>query len=146
MPKPRDLALFMGSVLGFAVALSAIAWLLPRVDYNPSDALGVIGVASVILSARGASWPRRLLYSGIVIAGFILVDASFLISGLMHYAFAGLAALNPGPSVLAITFVIFAQVFPLAVLVVFVGRDPSVLWIAREQPKKRVNGGGKRRR
>jgi hypothetical protein len=150
----RDLAIFAGSVLAFALVLSAIAWSLPRVNYNPSDALSAIGATSVILSARGASWGRRLAYGSLALAGFVAVDATFLMSGAMHWAFTGLSEGDRSGSVAAVAFLFFAQIFPLAVLVVFAGRNPSILWLPAQhtkQPKrtrqlKRVARGKRGRR
>jgi hypothetical protein len=128
MQQKRDVVIFMASVLLFSLLLSAVAWMLPKINYNPSDTLIVIAVASVILSARGASWRRRLLYSGLVLGVFVLVDFVFLSSGLMRYAFVGLEALDPVPSVLAVAYMFFAQGFPFVVLLLFAGRNPSMLW------------------
>ena len=129
MHQKRDLTLFLGSVLLWSVALSAIAWSMPRTrGFNPHDALIVIPVAAVILSARGASWRRRLLYAGLVLGVFVAVDIAFLSSGLMGYAFAGLSTGDPKASVMAVTYLFFAQGFPFVVLLIFAGRNPSVLW------------------
>jgi hypothetical protein len=142
--RPRDFAFFAASVLVFAVALSAIAWTLPRDYYNPSDALAAIASASVILSARGARWPRRLAYAAVALAGYVLVDAAFMLSGMMHWAFAGLSVGDRAGSVAAVAFMFFAQLFPLAILVLFAGRNPSILWLPAEKPGH--PSGGKRRR
>ncbi|MDR3686257.1 MAG: hypothetical protein P4L93_04785 [Coriobacteriia bacterium] len=134
MRPNRDIAVLAVSVVLFATVLSVVAWVLPKVNYNPEDALIVIPVASVILSARGASWRRRLLYAGLVIGVFLLVDFAFLASGLMQYSFAGLSQLDPLPSVLAVVYLFFAQGFPFVVLILFAGRNPSMLWT---KPRKR---------
>lgn len=146
MREHRDVALFAGSVLLYAILLSAIAWGLPRTHYNPSDALIAIPVASVILSARGASWRRRLLYAGLVIGIFVIVDSAFLVSGLMHSAFEGLARLEPVVSVTAVAYMFFVQGFPLLILVLFVGRDPSVLWTKPSGTQQRAGRAKRKKR
>ena len=149
MPSRRDLLVFLISVLFYSVVLSAIAWTLPKINWNPADALIVIPSAAVILSARGATWRRRLLCAGLVLGVFLLADFVFLASGLMHYAFAGLSELDVVPSVLAVVYMFFAQAFPFVVLLLFVGRNPAMLWTrpdARRDPTTRRATSGHRAR
>ena len=133
MSAKRDIAVFVVVTLAWSVALAAFFWLLPKVTYNPADALITISAASVILAARGVSWRRRLIYAAVVLGIFLLVDYWFLSSGMMHAAFAGLNAGDTGQSVTAVAYMVFAQALPFVILVLFVGRDPSVLW--RSTPK-----------
>jgi hypothetical protein len=134
MPPKRDLLVFLVWVFFYSVVLSAIAWMLPKINWNPADALIVIPVVAVILSARGATWRRRLLCAGLVLGVFLLVDFVFLASGLMHWAFAGLSELELVPSVLAVVYMFFAQAFPFVVLLMFAGRNPAMLWTRPDAP------------
>jgi hypothetical protein len=126
------MGVFLGLTLVYSVALSAVLWSLPRVSYNPSDALIVIPATSAILAARGATWRRRLVFAGIAMGGFLLADYVFLRSGLMHSSFEGLSQGDPWGSVVAVAYLAFAQGLPFVVMLLFVGRDPSVLWAKRE--------------
>ncbi len=128
MRSRHDTMAFVASVALVSVALSAVVWALPRTLYNPADLLIVIPVVSIILSARGASWRRKLLYGGLAVGVFLLVDFVFLTTGAMHFAFSGLSRMRLLPALLAIAYMCFAQGFPFVVLLLFVGRNPSMLW------------------
>ena len=124
----RDTGVFVLLTLVFSVVLSGLFWVLPRIAYNPSDALILIPATSAILAARGARWRRRLVFAGLSLGGFLLVDYVFLRSGLMRSSFAGLAQAEPGWSTLAVAYLFFAQGLPFVVTLLFVGDTPSILW------------------
>jgi hypothetical protein len=146
MQPRRDVAIFAGSVLAYSVLFSAIVWTLPRTHgFNPHDALITIPVVSVILSARGASWRRRLTYAGLDVVIFVLADYAFLASGLMAYSFAGLRTFQLVPSIMAVAYMFFAQVLPFFVLLLFIGRDPSILWVKAASQKAKPGRTGRPR-
>ena len=118
--------------LVYATMLYAAAWWLgqswPSVWWATFDAAFV----AVILAARGASWGRRLYFAGLILgfsAGLSAVvahtamgDAARVMATLGgHFAtnsqlgeYAALEALAHG--------------IPVGIIVLFVGRRPSILW------------------
>jgi hypothetical protein len=129
MRPTRDVSIFVGSAIAYSIGLSLLAWSLPRLfGYKPSDSLIVISVASAILAARGAPYRRKLLYAGVVLGGFVLVDFALTASGFLGWV-AGGYGVGVVRTAIGVLYDVFAYGFPLVVLVVFVGRDVSVLWV-----------------
>lgn len=140
MRRPPDVSVFVGSVIAYSVLLSAVVWSLPglRGVFYPHNSLIVIPVVSVILSARGVPWRRRLSYAGAILGTFLVIDYLFTSSGLAAYAWqflgVGLVA-----TALGVFYMVFAQAFPLGVLLLFAGRDPSILWVRPPSQKSRAS-------
>lgn len=121
MRHGRDVTIFVGSVLAYSLLLSAVT------PDRLANSLFAVTVTSVIFAARGCSWKRKLVYAGAAFGGVVLFDRAFFLLGLdaRLYAFgAELAATTFG-----LLYLVFTVAYPLAVLLLFVGRDPSVLWV-----------------
>lgn len=137
MRKPPDVAIFVGSVILWSVALAMATYFVPGLpSYGRTDSLIVIPVASVILSARGATWSRRLRYAGLVLAVFLTFDYLFVSLGAASYLL-GAGGFGPAAWALGVVYVAMSLAFPAGTLLVFVGRDPSMLWTepATKTPK-----------
>ena len=131
MRSRHDVAFFACRVAAFSVLLAAVAWSLPGLQgLDPRHSLTVIPAASVILGARGASWRRKAAFAGAMLGIFVGLDAAFVMSGAMDYVLeasgSGLAA-----STLGVAYGVLSLALPLAFLLVFVRRDPSILWVKR---------------
>ena len=88
-------------------------------------------VISAMLAARGFSWKRKLIYASITLGVFALFRLAYEVFGLLEIA-ARQQAENPdAPSLLVLFYGAFLTSFPLAMLVFFVGRTPSLLWSKR---------------
>jgi len=131
MQRPRDLTIFVVSVLIYSLVLSAGLAVLPNLPgYSKTSPFIAIAIASVMLGARGVSWRRRLAYAGVVLGVFISFNLAFTAVGAWRYL-KDAPISSPLVWVLGIGYVVMGLAFPLAALLLFVGRDPSVLWVKR---------------
>lgn len=109
------------TILSFAIA--ALLWSLPQTgSCNLRGDLTMIPLASMILSASGASWRRRAAFVALLVAVSLAVDAVFL-SLFEEYLAAG--------SVLTSFYVTLVVTGPVVVFIFFVRKDPSMLWTPR---------------
>jgi hypothetical protein len=122
-----------------SIVLGAI--LHPLVGGN---SLVAAGVASVILCARGFGWGRKIAFAAIVLLGFGAFQRWYDLLGI---TVGGGFVTELTPTVLGMVYIVFMMAFPLVVLVIFVGRDPSALWTpARTESKERGRQSGSRPR
>jgi hypothetical protein len=139
VPRGREIATFAVLVIACSVAIGAI--LHPLVGGN---SLIAAGVASVILCARGFGWGRKIAFAAIVLLGFGAFQRWYDLLGI---TVGGGFAAEFDASVLGMIYIVFMMAFPLVVLMLFVGRDPSALWTpARTEPKERSRQRGPRSR
>ena len=127
MRRLPSVLIFIVSVLAYSILLSALIWMLPKGRFNPSNSFIVLPAVSVMLSARGVAWRRRLAYAAATLGTFLVVDFLFASSGLAASVWP-VFGVELGASALGVVYMAFSMAFPLAALFVFVGRDPSVLW------------------
>jgi hypothetical protein len=135
VPRRRDVASFAVLVIVCSVGLAAL--LHPIVGGN---SLVSAGVASVILCSRGFSWGRKITFAAIVLVGFGAFQRWHDLLGLNV---GGGFATEPTATVVGMVYIVFMMAFPLAVLVIFLGRDPSALWTPARVPD--THSGNKRR-
>lgn len=127
------------------MVLAALAWWMPSLrSFNPSDSLVVIPVVSVILSARAAPWRRRLTYAGAILGTFVAINFVFAYSGLMAEVGQHIGA-DLFASTVGVIYMVFSFAVPLGALLMFVGRDPSMLWAKPAALKRRKTSGTARR-
>jgi hypothetical protein len=129
MRRLPDVPVFIGKVVAYSVALTALVWMVPslRGVFYPRNSLIVVPVVSVILSARAVSWQRKLVFVGVILGTFVAIDFVFTATGLAAFAWASLAT-GFAATALGVAYMVFAQAFPLVMLLVFVGDDASILW------------------
>lgn len=127
MQPGRDIAIFVGLVAVFSTAIAFVAR-----DLLTENALFAVAVASVILAARGAEWKRKLPYAAIALGGLVASEQLTVVLGLGEYM--GGFGVEAAATALGVAYIAFTLTFPLAVLLLFVGRDPSVLWSRRVDP------------
>jgi hypothetical protein len=128
MRRLSDVLIFFGSVIVYSVLLAALIWMLPKGRFNPSNSFIVLPAVSVMLSARGVAWRRRLAYAAATLGTFLVVDFLFASSGLAASVWP-VFGVELGASAIGVVYMAFSMAFPLAALFVFVGSDPSVLWV-----------------
>jgi len=136
MRRLPDVPVFVCLVVAYSLALTAMVWFVPglRGVFYPRNSLIVVPVVSVILSARAVSWRRRLIFDGVILGTFVIIDLVFTSTGLAAFAWASLAT-GFAATALGVAYMVFAQAFPLVVLLVFVRDEPSILW--RRPPQKK---------
>ena len=133
MHPTRDITIFAASVFGYSLVFSYLA---RNASGNP---LFAIAIASVMLSALGVPWPRKLVFATVCLGGFVLFELAFDALGLTaRMASFGYEMVA---SVIGTVYIVLVLAYPLVVLLLFVGRDPSVLWVGetpgRSGPKKK---------
>ena len=90
-----------------------------------------------MLAAQGVSWKRKLAFVGVTIIAMVIVYAVAVTAGLsetVNSVTDTSGATDPQVAAIIAMKVLFLAV-PFAILAVFVGRRPSVLWIARSASK-----------
>jgi len=134
----RDKALFVGASIVVSVALFAlIAWAVTLHVYVPAEVGYLVPAVAVMACALGVGWRRKATSIALTVGGFTLFDAVTRATGLQSIASRPLAGrLGEQATVgLALIYALVPLVYPLAALVLFVGRRPSVLWTAPEAPR-----------
>lgn len=121
MQKKRDILIFAAQVVVF----SAVLAYLSREIF--SNAMFVIAAASVVLAARGAEWLRRIAYSTALLGGYYVFDRAYELFGLTERTLQGFGS-NPVSNMLGLVYVTVTFAYPVAILVLFVGKTPSMLW------------------
>lgn len=128
----RDKAIFATVSVGLSFALFGLAALLQAAHfYTPVSAGFVLAAVAVMIAARGVYWKRKALFVAITLGTFTLFDVVLLASGLRNVSSASLAGMPMSPlvEVIGLLSATAPLVFPLAMIAIFVGSDPSVLWI-----------------
>jgi len=128
MRKLPEILIFLGSVFVYSVLLAALIWMLPKGRFNPSNSFIVLPAVSVMLSARGVAWRRRLAYAGATLGTFLVVDFLFASSGLAASVWP-VFGVELAASALGVVYMVFSMGLPLGALLFFVGREPAILWI-----------------
>jgi hypothetical protein len=127
----RDRLLFAASSIGVSFALFGLAAALQAAHYyTPISAGFTMAAAAVLVSALGVPWKRKAQFLGVLIGGFAVFDLLVAMSGLRSTALqapSGLVAAQLS-GLAALLLAAFPLVLPLAVLAVFVGSDPALLW------------------
>jgi len=116
-------------VAWFAVWSLLLGWLF---WINTSAQIGVsmlaVPVASSMLAARGFSWKRKLVYAGATFGLYLLGNGVANATGLIDLATERLSSNPSFPPVQVVLYMAYLTTFPFAMLVLFVGRTPSLLW------------------
>lgn len=125
--------------LVFATLTGALGWLFWNVSiplgshgsYSLSDTMFTVPVVAVMLAARGFPWRRKLAYTLVTVMFFPFVMLMAEVTGLNAYAGSQLSQNQILPSLATMLYMAFLSTFPLAMLVLFVGRAPRLLWSKR---------------
>ena len=129
----RDKVIFATTALLISVALFALAVWARSLGFafGLNRASLVIPACAIMAAARGVSWRRRLVFIGVTLVGCLLVELIPALVGLPILV-SGSRTVSVDSSPLQLTVIEFylsaRVVFPVAAMVVFVGRTPSILW------------------
>lgn len=120
------MAAFVG---GFALVSLVLGW----VFWNSSLAqIGVgmlaVPVISAMLASQGFSWKRKLTYAGATLGLYLLGSAVAEATGIVALASEQILDASSLPSLPVVLYMAYLSTFPLVMLVLFVGRTPSLLW------------------
>lgn len=128
-------ARFILLAVGLAVLLFGVfAWLTTRLPGMPLAAAYTVPALAVMLAAQGLSWRRKAVFvcgTTLVVVGGLLMARAAGAERLISQAAQGhLTLVGLGGSVATIAYHVFSVGVPVAAVVLFVGRRPSVLWEA----------------
>jgi len=117
----------------FAVLFVILSLALGWIFWNSTSAqVGVsmlgVPVISAMLASQGFTWKRKLVYAAATLALYLLgtaiADATGLIAAATEYVNAGTSF----PSLWVLLYMAYLTAFPFVMLVLFAGRNPSLLW------------------
>ena len=124
-----------------SVALFALIWRLSASRVYVPGAVGfLVPAVSVMACALGVGWRRKTLAIALMLGGFTVFDVVTRATGIQTLASKPLAGGFAEQAVLVggIVYAMVPLVYPFAVLVLFVGRRPSLLWTGREPSRSAV--------
>jgi hypothetical protein len=136
MPRSREPLVFAAT---FVVLSAALGWLFWNAtiplgalgEFSISDGMMTAPAVSAMLAARGFSWKRKITYSAVALLVYPLVLILGEVTGFNAMVGAEITTGTAFPSLWADLYLAFLATFPLAVLVLFVGRNPALLWSRR---------------
>jgi len=117
-----------------SLMLFAALWWLPDDMglYDPQVAGFLIPTLAIMLAAQGVPLRRRARYAVITAAASVGVGVIGSVAGLDHLSVSGFSFMTrPLQSALGLAYSCLVIGMPVVVLIVFVGRRPSVLWTPR---------------
>lgn len=117
----------------FVVLSLALGWLVWSSDTQAtSSSMLAVPVVSAMVAAVGFSARRKIAYVAATAALYLLGTSTAEVSGLRQAAALELASGDAFPSLPTLLYLAWLSVFPLVMLLLFVGREPGRLW-RREQ-------------
>jgi len=126
--------------LYFVVAFVALSGVLGWVFWNATASLGsytlsrsmlAVPVASAMIASRGFSLRRKVTYVLITLGAYALAGVLAEVTGVHEAAAEQLNSNASFPSVATVIYMTFLTTFPFLMLVLFVGRTPTLLWSKR---------------
>lgn len=132
MRRSADIAWFAAA---FVVLSGALGWALWRVTSSAQlvpmrDSMMAVPAVCAMIAARGFGWARKAAYAAVAMGGYVSAGALATATG-FHAQVAQQLAAGGQPSVGATLYLAFLTTFPFVVLLLFVGRKPSLLWSAQ---------------
>ena len=120
-------------LVAFIVEFVVLSLILGWVFFNNSFAqVGVsmlaVPVMSAMLAAQGFSWKRKLAYAAATLGLYVLGTLIAQATGLVDLASQQILDPTTFPSLSVVLYMAYLSTFPFAMLVLFVGRNPTLLW------------------
>lgn len=133
-------------VAWFVILSLGLGWIFWNSEFQQvSLSMLAVPVMSAMLASQGFSWTRKLVYTSITLGLYLVGSALAEATGLVELAAQQLNSSNGFPSVWVALYMAYLSTFPFAMLVLFVGRDPSLLW-SKKKDQRLANPAGSRRR
>ena len=132
MRRNRDVITFVVWFLVLSVTLGWLYWTAGTpLQSGALNVMLAIQVVSAMLASRGFSWRRKVVYASVTAGVYLTVGVAYDTLGLGEIALRQVAQNPDSPSIPLLLYLTFLTAFPLAMLVFFVGRTPSLLWSKR---------------
>jgi len=126
MHRKRDAILFAALFVALSLALGWVFWNSTSAQVGVS--MLAVPVISAMLAAQGFTWKRKLIYAAATLALYLLGSAIANATGLIALATDQLNSGTSFPSPWVLVYMAYLTAFPFVMLVLFVGRNPSLLW------------------
>lgn len=119
--------------VGFLVWSAVLGWVFSSTrvvvgTYSPSMSMLAVPCVGAMLAAVGFGWRRKIAYACTSLALYVLSTIVADVAGLGALASRQLNSPTSFPSVSVLLFMAYLSTFPFAMLILFVGRRPSLLW------------------
>lgn len=129
MRRRRDVVAFIVWFVVLSVTLGWLSWKATAAARSTTvNVMLVVPVVSAMLAAQGFSWKRKLTYVAVTLGAYVLIGLAYDLLGLGDIAVRQATANASLPSIILMFYQVFVTAFPLAMLVLFVGRTPALLW------------------
>jgi uncharacterized membrane protein YphA (DoxX/SURF4 family) len=126
MHRKRDTLWF---IVWFVVLSLALGWVFWQSGSAPVGlSMLAVPVTSAMLAAQGFSWKRKLTYAALTLGLYVLGSVIADVTGFLEFATQEANGAISLSSLWVILYEVYLFTFPLAMLVLFVGRRPSLLW------------------
>ena len=126
MHRKRDAILFAALFVALSLALGWVFWNSTSAQVGVS--MLAVPVISAMLAAQGFTWKRKLIYAAATLTLYLLGSAIANATGLIALATDQLNSGTSFPSPWVLVYMAYLTAFPFVMLVLFVGRNPSLLW------------------
>jgi len=126
MHRRREAVLFGVLFVILSLVLGWIFWTSTSTQVGVS--MLAVPVMSAMLAAQGFTWKRKLIYAAATLALYLLGSVLAEATGLIALATEQINAGTSFPSPWVLLYMAYLTAFPFVMLVLFVGRNPSLLW------------------
>jgi pheromone shutdown protein TraB len=126
MHPRRELALFIAESVLLSLVLGWFFWNSTVAEVGVS--MLAVPVISAMLASQGFGWRRKLTYTAATVGLYILGSQLARVTGLVELASKQILHPSSFPSLSVALYAAYLSTFPFAMLLLFVGRNPSLLW------------------
>ena len=126
MHPRRELATFIAGFVLLSLVLGWFFWSSSIAQVGVS--MLAVPVISAMLASQGFSWRRKLTYAAATLGLYVLGSLIAEATGLAAAASQQIIDPSSFPSLWVVLYMAYLSTFPFAMLVLFVGRTPSLLW------------------
>jgi hypothetical protein len=123
-------------IVVFLVLSTALGWWFWSAtasigSYHLNRSMLAVPVVSAMLASVGFPWKRKAVYVLVTLGVYALVGVVGAATGFEQTVGVQLGAMDAIPSLGTSLYMAFLATFPLAMLVLFVGRTPALLWSSK---------------
>jgi hypothetical protein len=133
MQGRRDVTIFVAWFVSLSAVLGWLFWSAPgSVGYHLNGSMLSVPIVSAMLASVGFSWRRKIVYASVMMGLYLLSGVTAEMAGMHGLASRQLSSVSAFPSLAVVMYMAWLTTFPFVMLVLFVGRRPSLLWSKQE--------------
>ncbi len=126
MHPRREVATFIAGFVFLSLVLGWFIWSSSLAQVGVS--MLAVPVISAMLASQGFSWKRKLTYAAATLGLYVLGSLIAEATGLAAAASQQIINSSSFPSLWVVLYMAYLSTFPFVMLVLFVGRNPALLW------------------